>query len=83
MSSLDFDFDMRMIQLETEWRAAFEESIKARAEYQTLASTKGVKAELLDKARERLDRHEAWKDRIMAKIERLENALLSASLCSI
>jgi len=76
MSSLDFDVATQMSHLEMEWRQAYESSIVARADYQTLAASPKVKANLLDMARERLDRTEALKARIMAKIERLEHSML-------
>ena len=76
MSSLDLDLDAHMNNLETEWRQAYETSIAARADYQTLAASPKAKADLLDMARERLDRAEALKARIMAKIERLEDTML-------
>jgi len=76
MSSLDFDLDLHMNSLEGEWRQAYESSIVARAEYQALAASPKANAELLDHARERLDRAEALKARIMAKIERLEDSML-------
>jgi len=73
----DIDFDVEMSRLEFEWRQGYEASIAARAAYQALAADRKVKAELLDAARERLDRAEAAKSRIMAKIERLEDYMLS------
>lgn len=76
MSSLDFDLDTQMIHLECEWRQVYEASIIARADYQSLAASTAATGELLDKARERLDRAEAMKARIMAKIERLEDSML-------
>lgn len=76
MSSLDFDLDMQMNTLELEWRQGYEASISARADYQSLASGRVSDAELLDRARERLERAEALKARIMAKIERLESRML-------
>lgn len=76
MSSLDFDLDTHMSQLELEWRQAYEASIVARVEYQALAADRKAKADLLDMARERLDRSEASKAKIMVKIERLEENLL-------
>jgi hypothetical protein len=77
MSSLDLDLDTQMNNLESEWRQAYETSIVARAEYQALAANPKANADLLDTARERLDRAEALKARIMAKIERLEDQMLS------
>ena len=76
MSSLDLDLDAHMNNLETEWRQAYESSMIARAEYQALAASPKVNARLIDLARERLDRTEALKSRIMAKIERLEDSIL-------
>jgi hypothetical protein len=76
MSSLDLDLDTHMNNLELEWRQAYESSIVARADYQTLAASPKANANLLDWARDRLDRTEALKARIMAKIERLEDSIL-------
>ncbi len=73
----NIDFDIQMNRLEFEWRQGYEASIAARAEYQALAADCNAKVELLDAARERLDRAEAVKSRIMAKIERLEDHMLS------
>ena len=39
MGSLDFDLDSQMSSLESEWRQAYDMSIAARAELQTLAET--------------------------------------------
>ena len=77
LSRTDLDFDAQMSILESEWRQGYEASITARAAYQSLAADRTVKAALLDAARERLDRAEAQKSRIMAKIERLEDRILS------
>jgi hypothetical protein len=76
VSSLDFDLDLHMNNLEQEWRQAYESSIVARTDYQLLVDSPKAKAELLDRARERLERSEALKARIMAKIERLEDTIL-------
>lgn len=73
------DFDMEMSVLEFEWRQAYDASIAVRAEYQALAADRKARVELLDAARERLDRAEAAKSRIMARIERLEDHMLSGS----
>jgi hypothetical protein len=77
LSRTNLDFDEQMTLLESEWRQGYEASIVARAAYQTLAADRSVKAAQLDAARERLDRAEAQKSRIMAKIERLEDRILS------
>jgi hypothetical protein len=77
MSSLDFELDTHMNNLELEWRQAYESSIVARADYQSLAAgPKKANAALLEMARERLERTEVLKARIMAKIERLEDSML-------
>jgi hypothetical protein len=76
MSSLDFDLDSRMNNLEQEWRQAYESSIVARADYQSMVTGAKTDSKLLDLARDRLERTEALKARIMAKIERLEDSLL-------
>ena len=76
MSSLDFDLDSRMNDLEQEWRQAYESSIVARSDYQSLAANPKAKVNLIERARERLERTEALKARIMAKIERLEDSML-------
>jgi len=76
MSSLDLDLDSQMNRLEFEWRQSYEASMIARAEYQALAADPKAKTDPLDAARERLDRAEALKARIMAKIERLEDQML-------
>ena len=76
MSSLDLDLDAHMNNLEMEWRQAYESSIVLRADYQSLAASPKANADMLDSARERLDRAEALKARIMAKIERLEDNII-------
>ena len=75
----DTDFDMEMNRLEFEWRQGYEASIAARAAYQALAANRNARVELLDAALERLESAEAAKSRTMAKIERLEDHLLSRS----
>jgi len=77
MSSLDLDLDTQMNNSESEWRQIYEAGIVARAEYQMLAMDPEANADLLDSARERLERAEALEARIMAKIERLEDYMLS------
>jgi hypothetical protein len=76
MSSLDLDLDAHMNNLEMEWRQAYESSIVARADYQSLAASPKANARLLVLARDRLERTEALKARIMARIERLEDNIL-------
>ena len=76
MSSLDFDLDAQINNLELEWRLVYDASIVARAEYQALAAKGPASVKALDLARERLERSEAKKARILAKIERLEDDML-------
>jgi hypothetical protein len=76
VNNVELEFDVQMVKLEAEWRQVYEESIAARADYQTLAASRGANAELLDAARERLEKTEASKSRTMAKIERLEHKML-------
>jgi len=76
MSSLDLDLDAHINNLELEWRRAYESSIVARADYQSLTASPKANAHLLILARDRLDRAEALKARIMARIERLEDNIL-------
>jgi hypothetical protein len=77
MTPPEIDFDVEISRLEFEWRQSYEASIDARAAYQKLAANRRANAELLDAARERLDRAEVLKSKIMAKIERLEDHILS------
>ena len=77
MSSLDFDLDAQISNLELEWRLAYDTSIVARAEYQALAVDRKATAAKLDVARERLEQAESKKARILTRIERLENNILS------
>jgi hypothetical protein len=76
MSSLDFELDSQMSHLESEWRQAYEAGNHACAELKALAASPTVKAIMIEQARERLNRSEALKARIMAKIERLEDSFL-------
>jgi hypothetical protein len=59
--------------LKYEWRNAYETCIALRADYQSLAARSSTSARTLDEARERLDRAEALKARMMDKMERLDD----------
>jgi hypothetical protein len=76
VNSLDLDLDTQMNNLEAEWRLAYESSIVARADYQSLVAGSKSNADLLDMALARLERLEVQKARIMARIERLEDSVL-------
>jgi hypothetical protein len=75
MSSPNLDLDIELHQLEREWRRVYEASILARGNYQLLAA-RNAGADVLDAAKERLDRADALKARVAAKIEWLEASLL-------
>lgn len=55
--------------VESEWRRRYEASIIARAEYQALAANPEANADSLDAARERMDRADALKAQVAAKLE--------------
>jgi hypothetical protein len=65
-----------MQDLDSEWREAYEASIRARTDYRVLAASPAASVTAIDMARERLDRAEAVKERVMAKIDRLEASRL-------
>jgi hypothetical protein len=73
----EIDFDAQLSRLAQEWRREFEASIAARAAYQRLAAG-CADVESLDAARERQDRTEAAKARILATIDRLQGRLQSS-----
>jgi hypothetical protein len=79
MSSLDFELDSRIDDLELEWRQAQETSIIARAEYRALAADPRANATAIVLVRERLRRAEAAEARIFSKIELLEDSMLGLS----
>jgi hypothetical protein len=76
MSSLDLDLDAQISSLEVEWRVAYDASIVARAEYQALAASRSTRVDVLDGARERLERTESKKSHILTKMEQLEDSML-------
>jgi hypothetical protein len=76
MNILDPEIDARLLALEVDYRQAYEASIEARSEFQHLSDHPGADSHLLDLARERLHRIESARERIMVKIERLEDSLL-------
>ena len=79
MSSLDFELDNRIDDLELEWRQAHETSIVARAEYLALAANPEVNAGSIGLVHERMRRAEALEARIFSKIELLEDSMLGLS----
>jgi hypothetical protein len=79
MSSLDLELDGRMEALELEWRLVYEAGQQVRAEIESTSAQTLAGRRLLSLAGERLERLEAKKARIMAKIERLEDSMLGQS----
>jgi hypothetical protein len=76
MSSIDFELDSQMSHLESEWREADEASNVARADLRALEASSTIRPSIIEHARERLNRSETLKARIMAKIESLEGGFL-------
>jgi hypothetical protein len=76
MSSLDLELDGRIEAMELEWRLAYEAGRQARAEIESTPADTLAGRRILSLAGERLERLEAQKARIMAKIERLEDSML-------
>jgi hypothetical protein len=76
MSSLDLELDGRIETLELEWRIAYEAGRQARAQIESIPADTLADRRILSLAGERLERLEAQKARIMAKIERLEDSML-------
>jgi hypothetical protein len=79
MSSLDLELDGRIEALELEWRVAYEAGRQARAQIESTPADTLKDRRILSLAGERLERLEAVKARIMAKIERLEDSMLGGS----
>lgn len=74
-SELEFDLDSRVAKLEFEWHCAFEDNVRARAEYHALAANPGAILEDIDRAREMYERSEAGKNQVLDKIDRLERRM--------
>ena len=79
MSSLDLELDGRIEALELEWRLAYEAGRQAREEIESTPADTLAARRILSLAGERLERMEARKARIMAKIERLEDSMLGGN----
>jgi hypothetical protein len=79
MSSLDLELDCRIEALELEWRLAYEAGQQARAEIESTTANTLADRRIISLAGDRLERLEARKARIMAKIERLEDGMLHQS----
>jgi hypothetical protein len=79
MSSLNVELDGRIEALELEWRVVYEAGRQARAEIESTTADTLADRRILSLAGERLERLEAQKARIMAKIERLEDSMLGGN----
>lgn len=79
MSRPNLELDGRIEALELEWRLAYEAGRQARAEIESTPADTLADRRILSLAGERLERLEAQKARIMAKIERLEDSLLGGN----
>jgi hypothetical protein len=75
MSSLDFECNGKVENLERDWRVAHEASIIARAELRALMANPETDVGSIEIARDRLNRAEVLKARILEKIERLEGSV--------
>ena len=75
MGRLGDDFELYLISLETEWRAAYEASRIAGADFLELSASPKVKFADLQKARHTLDQAEQTKAQILSKIEHFEAAM--------
>mgnify|MGYP006915172635 CR=1 FL=1 len=78
VSSLDFDIDSQMSRLEVEWRQAFESSMLARADFESLSRSARHDVTRLRRAAQSMERAEARKAHVMRKIARLEQSLLES-----
>jgi hypothetical protein len=78
MSSLDFECNGNLDNLERDWRVAHEASIIARAELRALIAKPGIDVGSIEIARDRLNRAEVLKARIFEKIERLEGSVFAS-----
>jgi len=76
MSSLDLDLDAHMNNLETEWRQHTSPASLPAPAIRRSQPARRRRPTFSIRARERLDRTEALKARIMPKIERLEDTML-------
>jgi hypothetical protein len=78
MSSLDFEIDAQMSELESQWRFAYDAANVARADYRVLAANPRANAQELNRARERIERAETARADVMQKIDQLEIRFLGS-----
>jgi len=72
MGNFGIDLDSQLSHLEAEWRDAYESGSVARAEFLAVMVSPEFKLSTFDQARDRLDRAEAVKVQIIARMDRLE-----------
>jgi hypothetical protein len=75
MLDLDLELDCTVNNVETEWRRAHEACMAARADYDRVLDGCKANGGLIDVARIRLERAEALRARLLAKMERLEERI--------
>jgi hypothetical protein len=80
MGSPGLDMDLLLSELRREWRRAHEISVASRADYRSIAADPHSDVERLDRAHERFDRAEAFAERILLRIERLEAGILDGEM---
>jgi len=74
VNSPDLDLDTQLMSLESQWRQVYEDSIDARAEYQSAVASGADDTGYIKLARARLDETETMKGKIMARIKHIEAA---------
>ena len=74
MSSLDLALDSQRSSLEMEWQHAYEASINALADYQSVGADRNVDGSARRAARDRLDKALAFKAWVALKIKCLQSA---------
>jgi len=76
MHITNLDFDSKLVSLESEWRQAYESGLAARAEIEALTAAEKRDEMAVARAQLLLERTEAAKSRIMARIDRLEDSII-------
>ena len=76
MQTTNYDLDTKLVTLESEWRQAYEQSLAARSEIEVLTALEKRDEMAVARAQLQLERVEAIKSRIMARIDRLEDAMV-------
>jgi hypothetical protein len=72
----NLDFDSKLASLESLWRQTYESSLAVRAEIDALTAAGNRDEMAVVRAQLHLERTEALKSRIMARIDRLEDSMI-------